>query len=89
MFKRKVTVRDIEFGEGEAIVTLETHLGADNTYSTHVEYVDVPDQGGRVDLIVLQAKLALLQKTENLVELLSHSDWNQSSGSFEYKPPKQ
>ena len=31
MFERKVTVRNIEFGEGEAIVTLETHLGADNT----------------------------------------------------------
>ena len=61
MFKRKITVRNIEFGEGEAIVTLETHLGADNTYSTHVEYVDVPDQGGRVDLILPQAKRALLR----------------------------
>ena len=89
MFKRKITVRHIEFGEGEAIVTLEIYLGADNTYSTHVEYVDVPDQGGRVDLIVPQAKRALLQKTEKLVELLSHSDWNQISGSFEYKPPPQ
>ena len=89
MFKRKGTVRNIEFREGEAIVTLETHLGADNTYSTHVESVDVPDQAGRVDLIVLRAKLALLQKTESLVELLSHSDWNEMSGSFEYKPPTQ
>ena len=89
MFERKVTVRNIEFREGEAIVTLGTNLGADNTHSTHVESVDVPDQGCTVDLIVLQAKLALLRKTENLVELLSHSDWNQISGSFEYKPPKQ
>ena len=87
MVERKVTVQNIEFREGEAIVTLVTHLGADNTYSTHVESVDVPDQGCGVDLIVLQAKLALQQKAENLVELLSHSEWNQISGSFEYKPP--
>ena len=77
----------IDFRDGKAAVTFGIHLGADNTFATHVEYVDVADQARRVDHIVPLAKLALRRKMEDILELLVHSEWNQISGSFEYKPP--